>query len=303
MTDKLIAKRLKTSLDELRMQTMGTQILFGFQLQSLFQPGFDRDGIAERAADAGSLAAILCSFAVLIIAPAQHRLVESCAASRGLLQLSSRCAEVALATMAVALGCISFSITTHLGIAHGGLITAFVSGVAILMWFGSGALLKRKNNTNLPEHETVDLHTKIDQMLTEARVILPGVQAMVGFQLIVVMTDAFGRLPQGLQTLHMAGLALTATSTALLLTPAAIHRIAFAGEDDPRFHTIGSRLVSAALIPLALGISAEICIATWKLYESPLASSCAGLLALMALLVAWYGLPFWLHAYEIKRAA
>ncbi len=53
---------MKTSLDELRMQTMGTQILFGFQLQSLFQPGFDQAGSAERAAQAASLAAILISF-------------------------------------------------------------------------------------------------------------------------------------------------------------------------------------------------------------------------------------------------
>ena len=31
------------------------------------------------------------------------------------------------------------------------------------------------------------LHTRIDQMLTEARVILPGAQAILGFQLIVTI--------------------------------------------------------------------------------------------------------------------
>ncbi len=207
VAEKPLAQRLKTSLDELRMQTMGTQILFGFQLQSLFQPGFDQAGTAERAADAGSLAAILISFAVLIIAPAQHRLVEPGQASRRLLKVSRRCAELALGTMAVALGCISFSITTHLHVPHSGLIAALVSALGVILWFGSGIGLARMTHIQLPERETMDLHTRIDQMLTEARVILPGVQAMMGFQLIVVMTDAFGRLPQGFQNLHLAGVA------------------------------------------------------------------------------------------------
>jgi hypothetical protein len=35
------------------------------------------------------------------------------------------------------------------------------------------------------------LHTKIEQMLTEARVILPGVQALLGFQFVVMLTKAF----------------------------------------------------------------------------------------------------------------
>lgn len=35
------------------------------------------------------------------------------------------------------------------------------------------------------------LHAKIEQSLTEARVILPGAQALLGFQLIVMMTRAF----------------------------------------------------------------------------------------------------------------
>jgi len=303
VTDKPLAQRLKTSLDELRMQTMGTQILFGFQLQSLFQPGFDHASTAERAAHAASLAAILLSFAVLIIAPAHHRLVEPGQASRRLLMLSRRCAEVALGTMAIALGCISFSITTHLHVPHSGLIAGLVSALGVMLWFGSGIALKRHINCPLPERESMDLHTKIDQMLTETRVILPGVQALMGFQLIVVMTDAFGQLPLALQNLHLAGLASTTLSTVLLLTPAAVHRIAFSGEDDARFHTIGTRLVSAALIPLAAGMAAEIFIGTWRLFENLSVSLSSALLTLMILLGAWYVLPVWLQRHITKEAA
>jgi len=210
------------------MQTLGTQILFGFQLQSLFQPGFERAGKSERIA-------------------ARHRLAGAGDASRELLRLSDRCAELALGTIAIALGCIAFSLATHLGVAGPAYIAGAVTVLTLIMWFGAGVLRKRpSSHTDLPERESLDLHAKIDQMLTEARVVLPGVQALMGFQLIVVMTEAFQRLPTPFRNLHLIGLALTALSIALLLMPAAVHRISFAGDDDSRFHTIGSALVGAA---------------------------------------------------------
>jgi len=46
------------------MQTLGTQVLFGFQFQMLFQRGFRGATAPERLADAVSLSAILVSFAV-----------------------------------------------------------------------------------------------------------------------------------------------------------------------------------------------------------------------------------------------
>jgi len=40
------------------------------------------------------------------------------------------------------------------------------------------------------------LETQVDQLLTEARVIIPGVQALLGFQLTVTFTQAFTQLAQ-----------------------------------------------------------------------------------------------------------
>lgn len=80
------------------------------------------------------------------------------------------------------------------------------------------------------------LAKRLKTSLDELRMQMMGTQILFGFQLqIVIMTEAFDHLPQRFQTLHIAGLAFTAISTALLLTLAAIHRIAFAGDDDPRF--------------------------------------------------------------------
>jgi hypothetical protein len=80
---------------------------------------------------------------------------------------------------------------------------------------------------------------QIDQMLTEARVILPGSQALLGFQLAIVLTQAFDRLPSTVKVVHGAALLFVALSIVLLMAPAAYHRIVFKGEDSEEFLRIG----------------------------------------------------------------
>ena len=46
------------------------------------------------------------------------------------------------------------------------------------------------------------------------------------------------------------------------MTPAALHRISFAGEDTPSFFTIGSWFVVLAPAPLAIGIAGDLYVAT-----------------------------------------
>jgi hypothetical protein len=286
-----LADRLKISLDELRMQVLGVQVLFGFQFQSLFQDGFGRAGVQERGADGLSLAATLIAFAMLIAAPAQHRLVHAGEATRGLIEFSTYCAELALAAQAFAFGCIGFTIARHLDLAMPLLAGFLAFAMAALGWFGLGAWVRSVPRPELPEREVTDLHTRIDQMLTEARVILPGVQAMLGFQLIVVMTHAFEKLPRALQWLHLGGLAAAVVCVTLLIAPAAVHRLAFHGNDDARFHQIGTRLLNFALLPLALALSAESFIASWKLADDFALAAVAAASVLLMLVGSWYVLP------------
>ena len=55
--------------------------------------------------------------------------------------------------------------------------------------------------------------------------VLPGIQALFGFQLIVVFSASFGeRLSGGEQQLHLAATFLIAVAVALIMAPAAYHR-------------------------------------------------------------------------------
>jgi len=89
-------------------------------------------------------------------------------------------------------------------------------------------------------------------------VIIPGGQALLGFQFIATLSRAFAELPSAAQIGHAAGLCAVALAVTLLMTPAAIHRIAFEGEDSGQFYRIASRIVIAATLPLAAGIAVDV---------------------------------------------
>jgi hypothetical protein len=77
------------------------------------------------------------------------------------------------------------------------------------------------------------------------------------------------------------------------MTPAALHRIAFHGEDDASFFKIGSALVVASSIPLASGIAGDIAVVFFKVTENMEAAAAAGGAALIALIGVWLGYPIW----------
>jgi hypothetical protein len=140
------------------------------------------------------------------------------------------------------------------------------------------------------------LATKVEQLLTEARVIIPGGQALFGFQFIAMLTKGFDQLPASSQLVHTAALCLIAMNVIVLMTPAALHRLSFAGEDSDTFLRLGSGLVIAAPLLLALGIAAEL----YVVFEKVLANSGLALMAslggLLTLTVFWYIIPLILRS-------
>lgn len=139
------------------------------------------------------------------------------------------------------------------------------------------------------------LSTKVEQMLTEARVIIPGCQALLGFQLIAMLTRAFDELPQDAKIMHAAGLCCVTIATILLMTPAALHRLSFGGDDSEPFLRLGSAFVIAASLPLTLGIAADVYVVFLKITHSTAITIAAGLTLFAAMLLLWYFYPIWLH--------
>jgi hypothetical protein len=301
-----LARRLKTSLDELRMQVLGSQVLLGFQFQSLFQDGFQQAGPEVRTAAALGLLAICLSLAGLIVPAAQHRLVEQGQATLRILRIANRCAEVSLVFLSLALGSDIFVAASLQGSSHPLTFACCAILLSTSLWFGAAAFKHpadlRAGDGNEAAREEVDMHTKIEQMLTEARVILPGAQAMLGFQLIVTLTRKFDEMASGIKMLHFAALGALVLSVVLLITPAAVHRLGFAGKDDPSFLRIGSWLITAALVPLAGGIALDLSVAAWRLSANGAQAAWAGFGSFAVLIGLWYVWPLALRSFGCRAS-
>lgn len=288
---------LKTAFDELRMQMLGLQVLFGFQFQGLFQDGFAELDVAGRRADAAGLGLLLAAAAIIIAAASQHRLIEQGEATVRIYRTVARHGRLALLPIAAALGCTLY-VPLERAARPWALAPALAGTLlALCAWYALPGVLRRhhaKGDDPVKDSAT-PLGTKIEQMLTEARVILPGAQALLGFQLVVMMARSFDRLPTPLQFVHMAALLALSLAVILLIAPTAVHRIGFEGREDPRVHSIGSVLITAGLVPLALALACDLALAAWKLFEAEAAAITFGIAGFLVLMASWYAWPLLLR--------
>ena len=77
------------------MQMLGVQVLFGFQLQGLFQETFLLLPPSVLIVDTIALALMITVLGLLLAVPCQHRIVEQREASLRIIQLSMRYANYA----------------------------------------------------------------------------------------------------------------------------------------------------------------------------------------------------------------
>jgi len=141
------------------------------------------------------------------------------------------------------------------------------------------------------ERTDTSLQVKIEQLLTEARVVLPGAQALFGFQLAIVLTRAFDRLPQVSIVVHAASLFMVAIAVMMLMGPAPYHRIVYAGEDTEDMYRVGSALVMGATLPFGLGLAGDVYVVIAKISGSFAVGAVTGGLAFMFLTGLWYIYP------------
>jgi len=125
----------------------------------------------------------------------------------------------------------------------------------------------------------------------EARMVLPGVQAILGFQLIAVFNQRFQELGEGKQILHLVAFILLAAAMGLIMAPAAYHRQAERGCVTRRFVTLASALLSIALGPLLLAVAIDAYLLTWLVARREFPSICVAGVVLGVLAGLWFVLP------------
>ena len=110
-----------------------------------------------------------------------------------------------------------------------------------------------------PEREELSLNDATTHLLEECRTVLPGMQALFGFQLIAVFNNTFrDQLSSGERMLHLTAIVFVTIAIVLVMAPAALHRQTEPMAVSRRFITISSRMLMASMAPLAVGICLEI---------------------------------------------
>lgn len=121
--------------------------------------------------------------------------------------------------------------------------------------------------------------------------VLPGIQALFGFQLIAVFSPGFTeRLSLGTQRLHLAACGLIVIAVALIMTPAAYHRQTRAQQIRAEFVTLSSRLLLASMLPLAVAICLDFYVVASLMLEHDVARAIATALGFL-FVVLWFVFP------------
>jgi len=301
--------RVQNALDEARLLILGAQVLLGFEYRSVFESGFEQLPLHSRHLKLIGLSALLITLALLIWPGSYHRIVNKGVDSEELHQFTSRVMTFALSPFALALGLDMFVAAEKVaGSLIGTTIGVLATLLAVIFWYVMEAFERNRHAENKemsikkPERSRTRLKDKIKQVLTEARVVLPGAQALLGFQLVTFLMEGFEKLPSFLKYIHLISLCLTAASIILLMTPAAYHRIVEQGEETEHFHRFASKTLIAAMAPLALAICSDFFLVVCVVTGSEELASISGAAMLIMFLGLWFILPTYWRAKSGRGA-
>jgi TRAP-type C4-dicarboxylate transport system permease small subunit len=127
--------------------------------------------------------------------------------------------------------------------------------------------------------------------------VLPGVQALFGFQLIAVFNDGFSnRLSEREQQLHLAAIVLVTIAIALLMTPAAYHQQVDRRRATAAFLKLAARLVVGAMLPLAAGLAVDVHLVARLITGSPMLALAIGSAVFVMFVLLWFVFPQWRSA-------
>jgi cbb3-type cytochrome oxidase subunit 3 len=294
--------RIKTALSESRMLILGAQVLLGFQYRAVFETGFDKLPFSSQYLKLCGLCLMLVAVGLLMSPGAFHRIVDEGEDTERVHRFTSNIMGLALMPFALGFSLDLYVATEKLMGRTAGIVAGAALGLlALFFWYGLEAIRRREREPKIMEKEMdskkkeqddeegTKLKDKIDHALTEMRVVLPGAQALLGFQFASMLVEGFDKLPASSKYVHLASLMLIAITVVLLMTPAAYHRIVERGQETQHFHSFASRMLIAAMLPLALGMCGDFFVVIRKITNSTVAAITGAALMLLFFYGLWFG--------------
>jgi Family of unknown function (DUF6328) len=165
-----------------------------------------------------------------------------------------------------------------------------------------GLLDARHHQGSHGESSHQRLNRKYAELLQEVRVAQTGTQLLLAFLLTLAFTPRFNLLNDFQRTVYVTSLVIGAGATALLIAPAAFHRIVFQRDlryslvkATNRFAAAGLALLMAALSSSLLLILDVVLGSPWSLWITTAITTW--------FVLWWYGLPVWNRLRHHQKVA
>jgi Family of unknown function (DUF6328) len=140
------------------------------------------------------------------------------------------------------------------------------------------------------DKERVD--RELIELLNEVRVVLPGVQVLFGFLLIVPFQQAFQDVTDLERQLFIVAFLSAMAASVLLIAPSTYHRIRFRSGDKAQLLETSNKYVLAGTGFLGVALATAAYLITEFLYGAQ-AGLIVAVVAAVALGWFWFGLPLW----------
>jgi hypothetical protein len=140
------------------------------------------------------------------------------------------------------------------------------------------------------EKERVD--RELIELLNEVRIVLPGVQVLFGFLLIVPFQQGFQDVTDLQRQLFIVAFLTAMAASVFLIAPSSYHRIRFRSGDKRQMLETSNKLVLAGTGLLAVSLTTAAYLVTEYIY-GPLAGALVAVIAAAFLGWFWFGLPLW----------
>jgi uncharacterized membrane protein YdbT with pleckstrin-like domain len=152
--------------------------------------------------------------------------------------------------------------------------------------------MAQKRSTDPERKEREPLTESVSHTVEEARMLIPGVTAFLGFQLVVVFNNGFSqKLTSDEQMLHVWAMFVTIVALLLLLAPAAYHRQAESGSVSQGFVNLSSRLITGAMPLFALGMTLDFYLLVRTVSENRMLALFLAAVIFLITAVLWYAVP------------
>ena len=142
--------------------------------------------------------------------------------------------------------------------------------------------------TDENDKERVD--RELIELLNELRIALPGVQVLFAFLLVLPFQQRFAETSAEDQGVYTIALLSSALAAALLIAPSMYHRLNFRQGNKERLLTDSNKLMTAAMVCVALGIACCVYLVVDVVYGG-VAAVVATIATVVVYGAAWFVLP------------